>query len=113
MSPESLNPGLAERIADLPLIDNHVHGYWTSDVDRIRFENGLNEANTNRWPTSTLDSTPNSASPYMSALRPLLGLPRHVQPDTYFQRRAEFSAAELARIFLTEAGSPSGCSTPG
>lgn len=104
MSPESLNPGLAERIADLPLIDNHVHGYWTSDVDRIRFENGLNEANTE--PLADFDSGFDTqlGSAVRAHCAPLLGLPRHVQPDTYFQRRAEFSAAELARIFLTEAG---------
>ena len=35
---------LAEHIAGLRLVDNHVHGYWLTSGDRRRFENGLNEA---------------------------------------------------------------------
>ncbi len=37
-------------------------------------------------------------------LSPILGLPRHVDPQTYWDRRSQFSEAELARRFLQAAG---------
>ena len=37
---------LAQHIEDVSLIDQHVHGCWLSTGDRRRFENALNEANT-------------------------------------------------------------------
>jgi predicted TIM-barrel fold metal-dependent hydrolase len=46
--------GLAEHIADVPLIDHHVHGYWLQAGGRARFENGLNEGNVE--PLAAFDS---------------------------------------------------------
>lgn len=37
---------LADHVSALQLVDNHIHGFWTAEVDRQTFENGLNEANT-------------------------------------------------------------------
>jgi uncharacterized protein len=37
---------LVDHIAGVPLIDQHAHGCWLETGDRQRFENGLNEANT-------------------------------------------------------------------
>ena len=45
---------LAEHIAGVPLIDQHVHGCWLAAGDRRRFENALNEANTE--PLADFDS---------------------------------------------------------
>ena len=45
---------LAEHIENVPLVDHHVHGCWLEAPDRPRFENGLNEANTE--PLSDFDS---------------------------------------------------------
>ena len=42
-----------EHLGGLALVDNHVHGFWTS-MDRTRFENGLNEANSE--PLAAFDS---------------------------------------------------------
>jgi hypothetical protein len=45
---------LAEHIESVPLVDHHVHGCWLQPPDRTRFENGLNEANTE--PLASYDS---------------------------------------------------------
>lgn len=45
---------LAEHIENVPLVDHHVHGCWLDTPDRNRFENGLNEANTE--PVAEFDS---------------------------------------------------------
>lgn len=104
MSSDRGNPGLAEYIAELPLIDNHVHGYSLREVDRRRFEDGLNEANTE--PLADFDSGFDTQLGFAvrAHCAPLLGLARQADPDRYWQRRAEFSAAELAHTFLTAAG---------
>ncbi len=95
---------LADHIAGVPLIDQHVHGCWLSAGDRRRFENGLNEANTE--PLADFDSGFDSQLGF--AIRahcaPLLGLPKHAGAEEYWQRRGELTETELARIFLPAAG---------
>ncbi len=97
-------PDLAEHIAALELIDNHVHGYWLDSPDRPRFENSLNEPNTE--PLADVDSGFDTQLGF--ALRahcaPLLDLPRHAGPDDYWAARTARTPAELARIFLPAAG---------
>ncbi len=95
---------LAEHIAAVRLVDQHVHGCWLAAGDRQRFENALNEANTE--PLADFDSGFDTQLGF--AIRahcsPLLGLPKHAEPQTYWRRRGELSEAELARIFLPAAG---------
>jgi len=95
---------LAEHIARVPLIDQHVHGCWLTAGDRQRFENALNEANTD--PLADFDSGFDTQLGF--AIRahcaPLLGLPEHAEPQDYWQRRSQIPEAELARIFLQAAG---------
>jgi len=95
---------LAEHIAGLPLIDNHVHGYWLSTGDRSRFENGLNEANTE--PLADFDSGFDSQLGFAvrAHCAPLLGLAPHADPDTYWAQRTSRTDAELAGLFLSNAG---------
>ena len=45
---------LAQHIDGVALIDQHVHGCWLTAGDRRRFENSLNEANTE--PLAAFDS---------------------------------------------------------
>jgi predicted TIM-barrel fold metal-dependent hydrolase len=92
---------LAQHIADAPLIDQHVHGCWLTAGDRRRFENALNEANTDPISHSGFDSQLGFA--VRAHCAPVLGLPRHVAAETYWERRSELSEAELARVFLREA----------
>jgi predicted TIM-barrel fold metal-dependent hydrolase len=96
------DPDLARHVADVPLIDQHVHGCWLTAGDRQRFENGLNEANTEPVCGAGFDSQIGFA--VRSHCAPLLGLPKHVEPDDYWERRCPVGETELARLFLRGAG---------
>ncbi|OBH16573.1 amidohydrolase [Mycobacterium sp. E1715] len=97
------NPhALAEHIDVVTLIDQHVHGCWTTAGDRHRFENALNEANTEPLVGSGFDTQLGFA--VRAHCGPVLGLPKHADPQSYWERRGEFGEAELARMFLPAAG---------
>ena len=85
-------------------MDNHVHGYWLESGDRRRFENGLNEANTE--PLADFDSGFDTQLGFAvrAHCAPLLGLANHADPQSYWERRSELSEDELARVFLPAAG---------
>lgn len=95
---------LRQHIQQVALIDQHAHGCWLTAGDRRRFENALNEANTQ--PLADFDSGFDTQLGF--ALRnhcaAVLGLPRHVDPQDYWERRSQFSETELARRFLPAAG---------
>ena len=95
---------LTEHIAALELVDSHVHGFWPATVDRRRFENGLNEANTE--PLADFDSGFDTQLGFAvrAHCAPVLGLPAHADPDVYWAARQRHSEAGLARIFLGAAG---------
>lgn len=95
---------MAEHIADVQLVDQHMHGCWRSGGDRARFENALNEANLE--PVAGFDSPFDSQIGFAvrAHCAPLLGLPRHAQPDAYWERRSARTEPDLARVFLMAAG---------
>ncbi|MDT5140629.1 MAG: uncharacterized protein QOD58_4891 [Mycobacterium sp.] len=95
---------LAQHLAQVALIDQHVHGCWLTAGDRRRFENALNEANTQ--PLADFDSGFDSQLGFAvrNHCAPILGLPRHVDPQAYWGRRSQLSESELARLFLPAAG---------
>lgn len=95
---------LAEHLATVELVDHHVHGCWLDEGDRDRFENALNEANTE--PLAEFDSAFDTQLGFAvrAHCAPLLGLARHAEAEQYWQRRCEYTEAELARLFLTAAG---------
>jgi uncharacterized protein len=93
---------LAEYIDEVPLIDQHVHGCWLAPGDRRRFENALNEANTEPLLASGFDSQLGFA--VRAHCGPILGLPKHVDPQAYWERRGQLTESELARTFLPAAG---------
>jgi uncharacterized protein len=101
---EVAGSALGRHIAGVPLIDQHVHGCWLTAGDRQRFENGLNEANTE--PLAEFDSGFDSQLGFAvrTHCAPLLGLPKHAGSEEYWQRRSELTEVELARIFLRAAG---------
>ncbi|MCV7125394.1 amidohydrolase family protein [Mycobacterium lacus] len=94
---------LAHHIGEVALVDQHVHGCWLNAGDRQRFENAINEANTE--PLADFDSGFDSQLGFAIRNRcaPVLGLPHHVDPQAYWERRSQFSEAELARLFLRAA----------
>ncbi len=95
---------LADHIAAVPLIDQHVHGCWLTAGDRQRLENGLNEANTE--PLADFDSGFDSQLGFAvrAHCAPLLGLSEHAEPQDYWERRSQHTEVGLARIFLRAAG---------
>jgi predicted TIM-barrel fold metal-dependent hydrolase len=95
-------PALAQHIGEVALIDQHVHGCWLTPADRQRFENALNEANTEPIRYSGFDSQLGFA--VRAHCAPVLGLPKHSDPQSYWERRSQFSEGELARMFLPVAG---------
>ena len=95
---------LTEHIAGLSLVDDHVHGYWTAAVDRRRFENGLNEANTE--PLADFDSGFDTQLGFAvrAHCAPLLGLAAHADADDYWHARSSMQGEDIARTFLRAAG---------
>ncbi|OBF12700.1 amidohydrolase [Mycobacterium sp. ACS4054] len=93
---------LARHIGEVPLIDQHAHGCWLTSGDRQRFENALNEANTDPIVGSGFDSQLGFA--VRAHCAPLLDLPKHAEPQYYWDRRSQLSEADLARTFLPAAG---------
>lgn len=95
---------LARHIDAVTLIDQHVHGCWLAAGDRARFENALNEANTE--PLAGFDSGFDSQLGFAvrAHCAPVLGLPGHAAAEDYWERRSRHSEIELARLFLPSAG---------
>lgn len=85
------------------LVDHHVHGAATDDVDGAGFEDGLTES---PWPspkgTTHLDSQVGFAVRRWCA--PVLDLAPHADADTYLARRRELGAQEVTRRFLGAGG---------
>jgi predicted TIM-barrel fold metal-dependent hydrolase len=95
---------LAQHLETVPLIDHHVHGCWRRSGDRARFENSLNEANTEAL--ADFDSAFDTQLGFAvrTHCAPILDLPRHVDADVYWDRRSQFDEPDLARMFLSSAG---------
>ena len=102
--PKAAGSALADHIAAVPLIDQHMHGCWLAAGDRQRFENGLNEANTERLADFDSGFDTQLGFAVRAHCAPLLGLPKHADPQEYWQHRSRLTESELARIFLRAAG---------
>ena len=87
----------------LALIDHHVHGVVTADLDRPAYELLLTEAPGPAAPGTTMfDSQLGFAVRRWCA--PLLDLEPSVSADEYLSRRAELGTAEVNRRLLAAAG---------
>lgn len=93
---------LAQHVGEVALVDQHVHGCWLAPGDRRRFENALNEANSEPITYSGFDSQLGFA--VRAHCAPVLGLAKHADPQSYWERRSQFEEEELARLFLAAAG---------
>ncbi len=87
----------------LRLVDHHVHGAATGEVDGPGFQAGLTES---PWPapagTTHLDSQLGFAVRRWCA--PVLDLPPHVDAGVYLARRRELGAQEVTRRLLAASG---------
>jgi uncharacterized protein len=89
-------------LESLALIDHHVHGVVTADLDLAGFENLISEASGPPAPGTT---------PFDSQLgflirrwcAPVLDLEPHAPAEDYLGRRAELGTAEVNRRLLTAA----------
>jgi uncharacterized protein len=90
-------------VETLRLVDHHVHGTMTSDVDSAGFEAGFSES---PWPppagTTHLDSQVGFAVRRWCA--PVLDLPPHADAEAYLARRRELGAQEASRRLLAASG---------
>ncbi len=109
--------GIADELAEVPLVDQHCHPVVLDPVDRPQFELLLTEA-ADRGPegTSELDSHVGLAVRRWCA--PALGLEPHADPDAYLSRRDEIGPEESSRTLLRACGTSdllidSGLSFPG
>lgn len=94
---------LAEALAE-PLIDHHVHGCFTVEVDRAGFEESLNEASADPIPPFMTQFDSQLGFAVRRWCGPLLGVPVTAGADAYWQQRSECTPAELATAFLPAAG---------
>jgi predicted TIM-barrel fold metal-dependent hydrolase len=94
---------LVEAVDALPLVDHHVHGVVSAELDRAGLEAMITESFDPAAPGTTWFD-----SPVGFAVRrhcaPVLDLPPHAGPDAYVQRRRELGAAEVNRRLLTASG---------
>jgi predicted TIM-barrel fold metal-dependent hydrolase len=87
-------------LESLALIDHHVHGVLTADLDRPGFEDLISEASGPSAPGTT---------PFDSQLgflirrwcAPVLDLEPHAPAEDYLRRRVELGAAEVNRRLLS------------
>lgn len=95
---------LAEHVGSLQLVDHHVHGAFTAELDRAAFEVHLNEGSPDpvpRWMTQ-FDSQLGFAIRRWCA--PVLDLPAHASADAYWRRRTELGVREVTERLLRAAG---------
>src|SRR5690348_14408204 len=87
-------------LESLALIDHHVHGVVTADLDRAGFEDLISEASGPPAPgTSSFDGQLGFTIRRWCA--PVLDLEPHGPAEDYLRRRAELGTAEVNRRLLT------------
>ena len=93
---------LAAEVAELELVDHHVHGALGRDVSRSEFESMITEAPHGQSVATQFDSQVGFAIRRWCA--PLLGLAAHASADVYWQRRCELGNSESSRRLLAATG---------
>jgi len=94
---------LQDHVHAVQLVDHHVHGCWLRPGDRARFENALNEANTE--PLADFDTAFDTQLGFAvrAHCAATLGLDRHADADAYWARRTSVPEDVLAQRFLSAA----------
>jgi uncharacterized protein len=98
-----VDSGLGRALADLQLVDHHVHGALAADLDRPQFEELMTESDrpVPDWMTQ-FDSQVGFAVRRWCA--PVLGLEPHASAGSYWKRRRELGTPEVNRRFLRASG---------
>jgi hypothetical protein len=94
---------IIEYVDQLPLLDHHVHGVFKSDPTVEQFANMITESD--RQPKS-IELAMNSQVGFATRkwCSPLIDLPAHADPQTYFDRRMQLGAEEVNRRMLKASG---------
>ena len=94
---------ILDYVNQLSLLDHHVHGVFKSDPTVEQFSNMITESD--RQPKS-LELAMNSQIGFATRkwCSPLLDLPAHTDPQTYFDRRIKLGAKEVNRRLLKASG---------
>jgi predicted TIM-barrel fold metal-dependent hydrolase len=95
---------LSEYVAQVPLVDHHVHGAFAQPVDRARFERSINEGSPDPIPTWMTQFDSQLGFAIRARCAPVLDLAAHAPADQYWARRTELGEAEVTRRFLRAAG---------
>lgn len=95
---------LAAEISSMPLIDHHVHGYFTAPVTRPQFEQAMNEGSHDAVPAFMTQFDSQLGFAIRRWCAPVLGLPAHASGDEYWAARSAMTPAELNGAFLGRAG---------
>jgi uncharacterized protein len=89
-------------VTQLPLIDHHVHGVMSGELDRQAIESMLSEGDAPAPPGTTSFDT-QLAFAVRRWCAPVLDLEPLASPDDYVRRRLELGSTEAARRLLTAA----------
>lgn len=101
--PADVDAAIRESVMRVPLVDHHVHGPLAGDVSRSELEMLLTESN-RAIPAGTTVFDSQIGFAIRQHCAPVLGLESGASADQYVDRRTEYSADDLARLFLGEAG---------
>jgi len=89
-------------VPQLPLVDHHVHGVVSADLDRNEIEAMLSEA-ASASPAGTTAFDTQLGFAVRRWCAPVLGLEPHALAEVYVRRRHELGGTEVCRRFLTAA----------
>lgn len=93
---------MLEYINTVPLADHHCHGVVEQELTRPEFEMMITESNWLPVKASVFDTQLGLA--VRSLCAPALGLPKHIEPDTYLQMRNTIQPHEVNERLLRASG---------
>ncbi len=98
-----MNSEIQDHVAQLALVDHHVHGVYEKNPTVDEFSSMITESD--RQPVS-LEVAMNSQIGFATRnwCAPIIDLPAHCPPQTYFDRRLELGATEVNRRLLKASG---------
>jgi predicted TIM-barrel fold metal-dependent hydrolase len=95
---------LPDFVDHVSLVDHHVHGAFSADGDEARFQNALNEGNTEPLATPKDAYNTQIGLAIRRWCSGILDLPRHTSPADYWRRRSELGELEVCRRMTRAAG---------
>ena len=95
---------MTAHVAEVALVDHHVHGAFRLPVDRATFEQSINEGSPDPIPSWMTQFDSQLGFAIRAHCAPLLDLEPHVPADEYWRRRAELGEGDVTRRFVRAAG---------